>query len=58
LKLIHLLDGKPEARRVDIVNDLVAEGYNQAAIDELIRRMRDAKLVRSQQGPHSKVWLI
>ncbi len=57
LKLIHLLDGKSEARRVDIVNDLIAEGYNSSEIDELIRRMRDSKLIRSQQGPYSKVWL-
>lgn len=57
LKLIHLLDGKREARRVDIVNDLLAEKYKQADIDELIAKMRSAGLIRSQQGPYSKVWL-
>jgi hypothetical protein len=57
LKLVHLLDGKREARRVDIVNDLATDGYGSGEIDDLIRRMRDAKLIRSQQGPYSKVWL-
>ncbi len=57
LKLVHLLDGKKAARRVDIVNDLLAEGYKQPEVDELIRKMMDGKVIRSQQGPYSKVWI-
>lgn len=58
LKLIHLLDGKRVARRVDMVNDLAGEGYKETEIDDLIWRMRDALLIRSQQGPYSQVWII
>jgi hypothetical protein len=42
---------------VDIVNELVADGYREGAIDELIKLMRDAKLLWSQQGPYSQVWI-
>ena len=57
LKFIHLLDGNETTRRVDAVQGLQAEGYSRQEIDELIKRMRAAGLVHSQQGPHSRVWI-
>ena len=57
LKYIHLLDGQESIRRVDSVQSLQAEGYRGSEIDELIRKMRAAGLVHSQQGPHSRVWV-
>ncbi len=57
LKLVHLLDGTPKVRRVDAVQNLQAEGYRADDIDELIKKMRDAGLLHSQQGPHSRVWI-
>jgi len=57
LKLIHLLDGAANVRRADAVQSLQAEGYGRNAIDELIKKIREAGLIHSQQGPHSRVWV-
>ena len=57
LKLIHHLDGKRDVRRSDLANQLLAEAYRADDIDELIKKMRDARLLHSLQGPHSRVWL-
>jgi hypothetical protein len=57
LKVIHTLDGVQEVRRADIVQRLQADNsrYTEDEIDDMIKRLHKAKLIRSQQGPHSRV---
>ena len=57
LKVIHCLDGVRQVRRADIVQQLQADqsGYAAAEIDNMLKRLHRAKLIRSQQGPHARV---
>jgi hypothetical protein len=57
LKLIHALDTDGKARRADVVQTLLADpaGYKRPEIDDVIRRMHNAGLVNSTQGPYSTV---
>jgi len=57
LRLIHALDGRRTRRRSDVVQDLLAETYRRSGIDDLIKLMRKAGLINSQQGPHSRIWI-
>jgi len=57
LKVIHSIDGSLQVRRADIVQQLQADvsRYSAADIDEMIKRLHRAKLIRSQQGPYARV---
>jgi hypothetical protein len=57
LKVIHCLDGLREARRADIVHQLQADvaRYSADEIDNMIKLLHSARLIRSQQGPHARV---
>jgi hypothetical protein len=57
LKVIHFIDGKAEVRRPDLVLHLQADkaGYTTDEIDDMIRKLHSAGLVRSLQGPYSTV---
>jgi hypothetical protein len=57
LKLIHALDGVESRRRPDIVQALLADpaGYKEDEVDDMIRRLHKHGLIRSVQGPYSKV---
>jgi hypothetical protein len=57
LKVLHSLDGKAEARRDDIVNQLLGDvsRYDRAEINEMILRLHQKGLVQSVQGPYSTV---
>jgi hypothetical protein len=55
LKVIHSRDGGGTRRRSDIVQDLQVEGYREKGIDEMIRRLHRAELVRSEPGRYSTV---
>jgi hypothetical protein len=55
LKVVHKLDGSREVRRDDIVQPLLAADYSRDEIDDMIRRLHRRGLVRSIQGPYSKV---
>lgn len=57
LKIVHALGGDGKSRRTDIVQNLLADvvRYRRGEIDEMIRRMHNAGLVSSVQGPYSTV---
>ncbi len=57
LKIIHGLDGDGQARRTDLVQQLLADvsRYSRREIDEAIRSMHSAGLIESLQGPYSTV---
>ena len=57
LKVIHRLDGAREVRRADIVQQLQGDvsRYSAAEVDDMIKKLHRAKLIRSQQGPHARV---
>jgi hypothetical protein len=57
LKVIHQLDGKREVRRADVVQALLADQvrYSREEADRMILRLHVAGLIRSLQGPHSKL---
>lgn len=57
LKIIHCLDGTDAVRRVDIVQQLLADvsQYSRDEVDEMILKLHQAGLIQSQQGPHAKV---
>lgn len=57
LKIIHELDNQRQVRRADIVQRLQADpaSYKNNEIDDMIKMLHKEKLIRSQQGPHSRV---
>jgi hypothetical protein len=57
LKIIHSLDGQSDIRRADIVQKLLADQsrYSEEEINGMISKLHAAALIRSQQGPHSRV---
>jgi hypothetical protein len=57
LKILHALDGVPDVRRADIVQRLLADQsrYDSGELDSMISKLHNAKLIRSQQGPHARV---
>jgi hypothetical protein len=57
LKIIHALDGQSDTRRADIVQQLLADPsrYSEEEINGMIWRLHTAGLIRSQQGPHSRL---
>ena len=57
LKIAHSIDGAAEVRRADIVHQLQADvaGYSEEEVDQMLKALHNAKLVRSQQGPYARV---
>ncbi len=57
LKIIHALDGQSDTRRADIVQQLLADQsrYTEEEINGMISKLHNAGLIRSQQGPYSRV---
>jgi hypothetical protein len=57
LKIIHALDGQPDIRRADIVQQLLADQsrYDLAEVDGMIGRLHNASLIKSQQGRYARV---
>jgi hypothetical protein len=57
LKVIHALDGQSDTRRADIVQQLLADQsrYLEEEINGMIWKLHTAGLIRSQQGPYSRV---
>ena len=57
LKVIHSLNDKQSVRRVDVVERLRADWsrYSVEEIDDIIGRLHRARLIRSLQGPYSKI---
>jgi hypothetical protein len=57
LKIIHALDGQSDTRRADIVQQLLADQsrYTEEEINGMISTLHNAGLIRSQQGPYSRV---
>lgn len=57
LKILHSLDGVSDVRRADIVQRLLADQsrYSNDEVDTMISKLHNAKLIRSQQGPYSRV---
>lgn len=57
LKVIHALDGQLQVRRADVVQRLLADPsrYKADEVDDMIKRLHRAKLLRSQQGPHARI---
>jgi len=45
-----------KVRRADIVQQLQADvsGYTASEVDDMIKKLHAAKLIRSQQGPHAR----
>lgn len=60
LKVVHTMDGSGEVRRADIVAQLQADPsrYSRDEADDMIRRLHNAGLVQSIQGPYSRVHII
>jgi hypothetical protein len=57
LKIVHALGAEGKARRTDVVQRLLADvsRYEREEIDDMIRRLHNAGLVDSLQGPYSTV---
>ena len=54
LKVIHSLDGQETMRRDDVVERLQVD-YQEAEVDEMIRRLHKAGLILSEPGRYSRV---
>jgi len=60
LKIVHALGVDGKARRSDIVQNLLVDvaRYRRSEIDDMIRRLHNAELVSSVQGPYSTVTVV
>lgn len=60
LKIVHSADHESYGRREDVVLGLQADhaAYTREEIDKMIRRMHKEKLIFSEKGPHSRLWII
>lgn len=59
LKVIHQLDGDGVARREDVVQELLGDqsDYQDSEIDRIIQQLHRAKLIYSEKGRYSKVYI-
>lgn len=57
LKIVHSVNGATDVRRADIIHELQADAaqYSETEIDQMLRALHNAKLIRSQQGPYARV---
>lgn len=57
LKIIHAMDGAPELRRADVVQQLLADQSRYALdeIDSMISKLHAAKLIRVQPGRYARI---
>lgn len=60
LKIIHALDGAGKVRRGDLVHGLLGDqsAYKEKEIDAMIRRLHNAELIVSGQGPFALVRVV
>lgn len=57
LKVIRALDGKPTLRRAELVQHLQAQGYKETEIDQMLKKLHKAGIVRCEVGKYSSVWI-
>jgi len=59
LKVIHQLDGDGVARREDVVQELLGDqsDYDDFEINHMIQQLHRAKLIYSEKGRYSKVYV-
>jgi hypothetical protein len=50
LKVVHALDGKPQIRRQELVQHLQAQGYVEADIESMLKKLHVAGLVKCTVG--------
>ena len=55
LKVIHKLAGKPFIRRDDLVQELTAGGYSVDQVEDVLRILHRAKVLRISPGRYSEV---
>ena len=57
LKIIHALDQKDSVRRNDIVQDLISQGYQETEVNNCIKKLHSARLIRCTEGRYSDMVL-
>jgi hypothetical protein len=55
LKIVHYMDGKREARRADLVQEMQAAGYSRKEVDDMIRKLHKEGLLNVSRGKSSKI---
>ena len=57
LKIIHFLDGRPEVRRDDLVQELRADhsNYMEKEIETVVKALHNQGLIVSQPGRYSRI---
>jgi len=55
LKIIHALDKRPERRRDDLVQEILAAGYSGVEINKMLTSLHRAKLINCSVGKYSVV---
>jgi hypothetical protein len=55
LKVIHVLDGRSEIRRAELVQALQAQGYEEKAIDAMLRSLHNGGVIVTSVGRYSDV---
>ncbi len=55
LKIIHCLDGRIEARREDISQQMLSEGYSDYAVEYVLKALHRAKLIYIEVGRYADV---
>jgi hypothetical protein len=57
LKVVRALDGKAQIRRPELVQHLQAQGYGEAAIDLMLRKLHAAGLVKCTVGRSAVIYV-
>lgn len=55
LKIIHALDRRTNVRRDDLVQEILALGYNAEETNDMLKRLHSAGLINCSVGKHSRV---
>ena len=55
IKVIRQLDGKPKIRRLDLIQNLQAENYTKAEVEQVLKKFHKAGVLNCTQGKYSDV---
>lgn len=57
LKLVRALEGKAKMRRAELVQHLQAQGYSEADVDSMLKKLHSAGILKCTVGKYSEAYV-
>jgi hypothetical protein len=57
LKLVRALEGKAKMRRAELVQHLQAQGYSEAEVDSMLKKLHSAGILKCTVGKYSEAYV-